>query len=135
MKKLLLNNGVDLPVLGLGVYQIEDAEQCAQCVANALAAGYRLIDTAAAYRNEDAVGQGILRSGVARGELRSTGGHVDTREAILSTVLAKTSRPLRPGGDVLLARPRINVPAAAAWSVELDEKNRGGQRPPRCVGG
>jgi 2,5-diketo-D-gluconate reductase A len=66
MQKVRLNNGVEMPILGFGVYQIPDATQCEQSVYDALMAGYRLIDTAAAYRNEEAVGRAIKRSGVPR---------------------------------------------------------------------
>ncbi len=64
-----LNNGVEMPMLGFGVYQIPDAAECERAVSDALAAGYRLIDTAAAYENEEAVGRAIRRSGVPRQEL------------------------------------------------------------------
>ncbi len=58
-----------MPMLGFGVFQINDLAQCEQSVVDALEAGYRLIDTAASYRNEDAVGRAIKRSGVPREEL------------------------------------------------------------------
>lgn len=64
-----LNNGVLMPMLGFGVYQIADANECEQAVSDALRIGYRLLDTAAAYGNEEAVGRAIARSGVAREEL------------------------------------------------------------------
>ena len=64
-----LNNGVSMPLLGFGVFQMNDAEECEQSVYEALRTGYRLIDTAAAYGNESAVGNAIKRSGVARAEL------------------------------------------------------------------
>ena len=64
-----LNNGVAMPLLGFGVFQMNDAAECERSVDDALVTGYRLIDTAAAYRNEEAVGQAIRRSGVAREEL------------------------------------------------------------------
>lgn len=64
-----LNNGVEMPQLGFGVFQITDAEECARSVHHAIGAGYRLIDTAASYGNEAAVGDGIKRSGVARDDL------------------------------------------------------------------
>lgn len=64
-----LNNGVGMPLLGFGVFQIPDAEECERSVYEALHTGYRLIDTAAAYGNEAAVGNAIKRSGVAREEL------------------------------------------------------------------
>jgi 2,5-diketo-D-gluconate reductase A len=66
--RLELNNGVQMPVLGFGVYQVP-AEQTEQVVSDALAAGYRSIDTAAAYRNEEAVGRAIAASGIPRDEL------------------------------------------------------------------
>lgn len=68
MQKVKLNNGVEVPILGYGVYQI-DQSQCEQCVYDAIETGYRSIDTAASYMNEEAVGRGIKRSGVPRGEL------------------------------------------------------------------
>src|SRR6266540_4137851 len=64
-----LNNGVGMPLLGFGVFQVPDAEECERSVYEALRTGYRLIDTAAAYGNEEAVGKAIQRSGVAREEL------------------------------------------------------------------
>jgi diketogulonate reductase-like aldo/keto reductase len=69
MQNVILNNGVEMPILGFGVYQISDAEECERSVAEALHAGYRLIDTAAAYQNEEAVGKAIKGSGVAREEV------------------------------------------------------------------
>lgn len=64
-----LNNGVQMPLLGFGVFQIKDAEECEQSVTEAIQTGYRLIDTAAAYGNEEAVGKAIQRGGVPREEL------------------------------------------------------------------
>ncbi|WP_455920309.1 aldo/keto reductase [Priestia megaterium] len=69
MQKVMLNNGVEMPILGFGVFQINDAKECEQCVYDALMAGYRLIDTAAAYQNEEAVGRAIKRSGIPREEI------------------------------------------------------------------
>ncbi|SFB08778.1 Aldo/keto reductase [Cohnella sp. OV330] len=69
MQTVTLNNGVKMPIIGFGVYQIPDAEQCENAVYEALMAGYRLIDTAAGYLNEEAVGRAIKRSGVPREEL------------------------------------------------------------------
>ena len=66
MQKVLLNNGVEMPILGFGVYQVTDLEECERSVYEALSAGYRLIDTAAAYQNEEAVGKAIEKSGVPR---------------------------------------------------------------------
>lgn len=64
-----LPNGVSMPLLGFGVYQIPEAEECTRVVSDAIGAGYRLIDTAAAYFNEGAVGRGIRVSGVPRDQL------------------------------------------------------------------
>jgi len=64
-----LNNGVAMPLLGFGVFQVTDAEACERSVSEAIRTGYRLIDTAAAYGNEEAVGKAIQRSVVAREEL------------------------------------------------------------------
>lgn len=64
-----LNNDVEMPLLGFGVFQMHDAAECERAVSDALTAGYRLIDTAAAYGNEEAVGNAIKRSGVPREEV------------------------------------------------------------------
>lgn len=69
MQKVKLNNGIEMPILGFGVYQIEDQVLCEQCVYDAIEAGYRSIDTATAYGNEEAVGRAIKRSGVPREDL------------------------------------------------------------------
>lgn len=69
MQTVTLNNGVEMPILGFGVYQIPDAEECENAVYEALMAGYRLIDTASGYLNEEAVGRAIKRSGIPREEL------------------------------------------------------------------
>jgi diketogulonate reductase-like aldo/keto reductase len=66
MQTVTLNNGITMPIAGYGVFQITDAQECSRCVIDAIQAGYRLVDTAASYMNEAAVGQGIRRSGVAR---------------------------------------------------------------------
>lgn len=68
MQTVTLNNGVEMPVLGFGVYQIP-AEQTERAVSDALAAGYRSLDTAAAYGNEEAVGRAITSSGLPRADL------------------------------------------------------------------
>jgi len=69
MKHIVLNNGVEMPILGFGVFQVRDTEVCERSVYEAIQTGYRLIDTAASYLNEDAVGKAIKRSGVTREEL------------------------------------------------------------------
>lgn len=69
MKNVILNNGVKMPILGFGVYQIKDLKECEDSVYEALMTGYRLIDTASAYMNEEAVGRAIKKSKVLREEL------------------------------------------------------------------
>jgi len=69
MYHVTLNNGVEMPILGFGVFQISDASECEQAVINAIETGYRLIDTAASYMNEVAVGNALKKSGIARSEL------------------------------------------------------------------
>jgi len=69
MQKVSLNNGLEMPILGFGVFQMTDLEECERCVCDAIQTGYRLIDTAASYENEEAVGKGVKRSGVPRHEL------------------------------------------------------------------
>ena len=64
-----MSNGVEMPQMGYGVFQIQDAIQCERCVSDALEIGYRLIDTAAAYFNEEAVGGAVRNCGIPRGEL------------------------------------------------------------------
>ena len=69
MQTVKLNNGVEIPILGYGVFQITDPAECERCVVDAIQTGYRHIDTAASYQNEEAVGRGIQRSGIPREEL------------------------------------------------------------------
>lgn len=68
MEKVRLHNGVEMPILGYGVYQVTP-EECERCVSDALSAGYRSIDTAQAYFNEQNVGDAIRKSGIAREEI------------------------------------------------------------------
>lgn len=69
MEFVTLNNGVKMPLEGFGVFQVPDPAQCEQAVLDAIATGYRLIDTAAAYMNEQAVGAAVKKCGVPREEL------------------------------------------------------------------
>jgi 2,5-diketo-D-gluconate reductase A len=89
MEYVTLNNGLKMPILGFGVFQIPDAQECERSVIDAIETGYRLIDTAASYLNEEAVGKGIKNSGVAREDLFITTklwvqdtGYERTKEAI-----------------------------------------------------
>ncbi len=67
MENIVLSNGVKMPVLGYGVYQVEP-DECERCVSDAVEAGYRLIDTAQAYCNEEGVGNAVKKSGIKRDE-------------------------------------------------------------------
>lgn len=69
MKNVTLNNGLEMPVLGFGVFQVTDLNECEMSVLGAIETGYRLIDTAASYMNESAVGNAIRKSGVERKDL------------------------------------------------------------------
>jgi 2,5-diketo-D-gluconate reductase A len=89
MNYVTLNNGLQMPVLGFGVFQIPDPKACERAVIDAIESGYRLIDTAASYMNERAVGEGLKASGAARNDLFVTSklwvqdtGHERTAAAI-----------------------------------------------------
>lgn len=89
MQTIRLNNGVEVPILGFGVFQITDPAECERSVIDAIHAGYNHIDTAASYRNEEAVGRGIRQSGAAREKLFITtklwiqsDGYQGTRKAL-----------------------------------------------------
>ena len=69
MEYVTLNNGVKMPQLGFGTYQIKDAAECERAVRDAIGVGYRLIDTAASYSNEEAVGKAVRACGLPREEL------------------------------------------------------------------
>jgi 2,5-diketo-D-gluconate reductase A len=69
MQKAILNNGVEMPILGFGVFQVTDQKECENSVINAIETGYRLIDTAASYMNEAAVGIAIKKSRIVRKDL------------------------------------------------------------------
>ena len=69
MHVVKLNNGVEMPILGFGVFQVKDLQECERSVADAIETGYRLIDTAQSYGNEEAVGKAIKKSGIPREEL------------------------------------------------------------------
>jgi 2,5-diketo-D-gluconate reductase A len=88
MQKVVLNNGVEMPILGFGVFQVPDLKECENVVISAIETGYRLIDTAASYMNETAVGTAIKKSGVSREDLFITtklwvqdGGYEKTKKA------------------------------------------------------
>ena len=93
METILLNNGKTLPLEGFGVFQIADQTLCQQAVLEALQEGYRLIDTAASYFNEEAVGRALRTSSLPRDEVFVTTkvwvqdfGEVKTRDAVLRSL-------------------------------------------------
>lgn len=66
MQTIKLNNGIEMPLLGFGVFQMTQPDECERAVIDALEIGYRLIDTAASYQNETQVGNALKQSGIAR---------------------------------------------------------------------
>lgn len=93
MEEITLNNGVKMPMVGLGVLQLKDEALCESCVGEALRAGIRLIDTAAAYFNEEAVGKAVKESGIPRRDVFLTtklwiqdAGYEQTRQALLKSL-------------------------------------------------
>ena len=101
MKHVILNNGVQMPLLGFGVFQVTDLAECERSVEDALRVGYRLIDTAAAYQNEGAVGNALKGSGIAREDL-----FITTKLWVSDTGYEKTKKAFdrstkRLGLDVL----------------------------------
>ena len=104
MRTVTLNNGVEMPILGFGVYQIP-AEQTEQAVSEALEVGYRHLDTAAAYGNEEAVGRAITSSGIPRGQLfvttklwvQDNRAEDNTRPSCRRAQTASTTRPVSSG--------------------------------------
>ena len=122
-----LNNGVEMPILGLGTYRM-NAEDCERSVFEAIQAGYRLIDTASAYRNEEAVGNALRRSGVPRNELFVTT-KLWVSDATYERTRAAFERSLQLLGleylDLyLIHQPYNNVYGAWRAMEELYRENR-----------
>lgn len=93
MKTVTLNNGIKMPLIGFGVFQIENAAECERCVLDALDVGYRLIDTAQAYYNEEAVGNALQKTSVPRKDIFLTTkvwvtefGYEKTRASVLESM-------------------------------------------------
>jgi 2,5-diketo-D-gluconate reductase A len=99
MQTTTLNNGLKMPLAGYGVFQIPDPQECERCVVDAIKVGYRLIDTAASYMNEEAVGRGLRAAGVLRSEL-----FVTTKLWVQDTGYEKTRKAL----DKSLARLQLD---------------------------
>jgi 2,5-diketo-D-gluconate reductase A len=89
MNQVILNNGIPMPILGFGVYQIADPKECERCVVDAIEAGYRLIDTAASYMNEEAVGRALQSARVPREQL-----FVTTKLWVQDTGYERTSQAI-----------------------------------------
>ncbi|MBC1458124.1 aldo/keto reductase [Listeria newyorkensis] len=128
MKTVTLNNGVEIPILGFGTFQITDPEQAETAVQEAIQAGYRHIDTAQSYMNEEAVGRGIAKSGVAREELFITT-KIWVENASYDGVLASFERSLKRLGldyiDLLLIhQPYSDVYGAWRAMEELQEQGK-----------
>lgn len=127
MEYVTLSNGVKMPVLGYGVYQVTQ-EECERCVLDALKAGYRLIDTAQSYFNEEQVGSAIKKSGISREEIFLTTkvwiehyGHEQTRASVLESM-----RKLRTDylDLVLLHQPFSDVYGSYRALEELYEEKK-----------
>ena len=131
--KITLNDGVQMPVLGFGVYQIP-SDQTEQAVTDALAAGYRLLDTAESYGNEEAVGRAIAQSGVPRDELFVTtklwihSGEQAAKRAFRKVAWTTRARPRRPIPDPPAARRLLRSVARDAGA-----EPRGGREGDRRV--
>jgi Aldo/keto reductases, related to diketogulonate reductase len=128
MKSVTLNNGIEMPQLGLGVFQVQDLGVCERGVLDAIEAGYRLIDTAASYLNEEAVGRAIKRSDVPREELFVTtklwiqdAGYENAKAAFHRSLQARRGRePL-----LLPYRPSHGAAARDNEARHLDRLPRG----------
>jgi 2,5-diketo-D-gluconate reductase A len=135
MQNVTLNNGVEIPLLGFGVFQIP-LEETEQAVSDALAAGYRLLDTAASYGNEEAVGHAIKNSGIPREELFvTTKLYVQDAPAEQNTKRAFETSLKKLGLDYLdlylMHQPYGDV--HGQWRA-MEHLHRGGHRPGhRCL--
>lgn len=128
MKTVTLNNGVEIPILGFGTFQITDPAQAETAVQEAIKAGYRHIDTAQSYMNEEAVGRGIAKSGVPREELFITT-KVWVENVSYEGVLASFERSLKRLGldyiDLLLIhQPFADVYGAWRAMEELQKQGK-----------
>ena len=91
MEFVSLSNGVNMPMLGLGVYQVPEFDQCEQSVLDAFQAGYRLVDTAESYMNEEAIGSAFRKSGLSRDDV-----FVTSKIWVSNFGYEKTKKRMRP---------------------------------------
>ncbi len=115
MEYVRLNNGIKMPKLGFGVFQIRDAAQCEQAVRDAIDVGYRLIDTAASYGNEEAVGKAIKSCGVAKEDL-----FITTKLWISDTSYEGAKKAFQKSLDRLADLIAFNKVAPAVNQVEAN---------------
>lgn len=115
MEYVRLNNGIKMPKLGFGVFQIRDAAQCEQAVRDAIDVGYRLIDMAASYGNEEAVGKAIKSCGVAREDL-----FITTKLWISDTSYEGAKKAFQKSLDRLADLIAFNKVAPAVNQVEAN---------------
>ena len=127
MKTVKLNNGVEVPILGFGTFQITDPEEAEKAVKDAIEAGYRHIDTAQSYMNEESVGRGIANSGVPREDLFVTT-KVWVENVSYNGVIASVERSLKRLGldyiDMLLIHQPYND-VYGAWRAMEELQKQG----------
>ena len=140
MKTVALNNGREMPILGFGVFQMADPAECERSVVDAIETGYRLIDTAASYGNEEAVGKAIKQCGVPRQELFVTtklwvsdAGYEKAKRAFDRSLKRLGARlpGLVPHPPALRRRVRSVAGDGGALPGGPGEGHRGEQLPPR----
>jgi len=133
MRTVTLNNGVEMPILGFGVFQIADAAECERAVSDALAAGYRSIDTAASYLNEAAVGRAIAASGIPRDELFVTT-KLWVQDAAEGKTRAAFERSLNRLGLDYLDLYLIHQPYGDVYGAWRDMQRVAGEKLSRAIG-
>ena len=128
MDTIILNNGVEMPLLGFGVFQVADQEVCKRSVLSALELGYRLIDTAACYGNERAVGAAVAESGISRGDVFITS-KVWIQDAGYERTMASFEKTLENLGTDYLDLYLVHMPYGdyhGSWRA-MEELARGGR--------
>ena len=128
MEYITLNNGVQMPLLGFGVFQVEDPAVCEQSVTDAIETGYRLIDTASAYLNEEAVGRAVRKSGIPREEFFITS-KVWVQDMGYEATLRACERSLQRLGMDYMDLYLLHMPfgdVSGAWRA-MEELNNDGR--------